>query len=354
MRSRSIILTLALCLLSWAANAQPIQGFYVSGAGGLLLPFPVKNSPMVPGIVGDYDIKQKPGPDLQLSVGYALGDGWRFEVEGSYGRARVNGFEDTAFTAAGSGTVRNLGFMANALFDLDIGSRYVFPYTGLGAGYQSTHLDSFSLTGTSKPLTFSASGQTGGFAVQAIAGLSFPIPNMPGLSLTADYRIMDILSAETFNGAASFGPGSASVASATKFHNQFDQILMFGVRYAFNTPPPAAPAATAVPPSSHLQPYRVSFEPGDASLNERAQGVVTQVAGAGGRATRIEVIGGSASGVATRDQELSGQRAKAVAAALVSAGVPKDGIVITPHWGTSHGGGTLAAGGNRWVEIVAE
>jgi OOP family OmpA-OmpF porin len=353
MRSRSIILALALCLASWAASAQPIQGFYVSGGGGLLLPFPIKNSPMISGIVGDYDIKQKPGVDVQISAGYALGNGWRFELEGTYGRARVNGFEDTAFTAAGSGTVRNLGFMANALFDLDVGLPYVYPYTGLGVGYQSTHLDSFSLSGTTKPLTFSAGGQASGPAVQAIAGLSFPMPNMPGLSLTADYRIMDILSAETFSGTTSFGPGSGSVASQTKFHNQFDQILMFGVRYAFNTPPPAVAAAPpstgAVPPSTGIQTFLVSFEPGDASLTDRAQTIVNKAAVAGGQTTRIKVTGdASAPGGMAHDQALSEQRARTIAAALVSAGVPKDGITIQTR------GATPALPGNRRVEIVPE
>ena len=41
----------------------------------------------------------------------------------------------------------------------------------------------------------------GNFAFQAIAGLSFPIPRVPGLSITAEYRFFGIPGSETFNGA---------------------------------------------------------------------------------------------------------------------------------------------------------
>lgn len=360
---RSIVLAMACCLASWAASAQPIQGFYVGGGAGGLLPFPAKNTPMFPGTGGDFDLKQHPGFDSELSVGYALGDGWRFELEGTYGRATVSGFEDTPFPAAGSGSVRHLGFMANALFDLDVRSPYVYPYLGVGAGYQSTRLDGFALTATSKPLTFAASGEAGGFAMQAIAGLSFPLPNMPGLSLTVDYRIMDILAGETFGGTTSFGPGSVAAAGATKFHNQFDQIVMFGVRYAFDTPrpePSAPPPATAEPPpSTQIQTYLVSFEPDNSSLTNRAQGIVKQaaMASAGSQAARIEVTGDAlGSGGNPSNHALSEQRARVVAAALVNAGVPRTDIAIRARGemtGPSGGTGAVQPKNPR-VEIVPE
>ena len=47
---------------------------------------------------------------------------------------------------------------------------------------------------------FGTNAQSGAFAWQAIVGASFPVPNVPGLSLTADYRFMDILGGEKFGG----------------------------------------------------------------------------------------------------------------------------------------------------------
>jgi hypothetical protein len=242
-----------------------------------------------------------------------------------------------------------MGVMANALFDLDVGSPYIYPYLGLGMGYQSTRLDGFALTATNKPFSVTASGQAGGFAAQAIGGLSFPIPNMPGLSLTIDYRIMDILGGEKFNGTTSFGAGPGTT-SAIKFHNQFDQTVMFGVRYAFNTPPPAVTTASAsgnvtlssAAPTGQIQTYLVSFDSDQASLNDHAEGIVKEAAQAstGRQGTRIEVTG-NAGGPA-----LSDRRAKAVAAALIGEGVPKDSIAIQ-----SRGDANPP---NRRVRIVTE
>jgi len=363
MRLRLIIPAVAFNLASWVAHAQPIQGIYIGGGAGGLLPFPPKNTAYAAGISGDFNIKQKLGLDTELSVGYALGNGWRFELEGSYGRATVRGFSDTSFPAAGSGAVRDWGVMANALFDLDVGSPYIYPYLGLGAGYQSTRLDGFSLTGVSKPVTFSASGDAGGFAVQAIGGLSFPIPNMPGLSLTVDYRIMDILAGEKFNGVTSFGSGSAPIPGTTKFHNQFDQIVMFGVRYAFNTPPPApgagtnSAADTTPPPTAQARTYLVSFDTNRANLNDRAQGIVRQAAMAviGRQPARIEVNGNTvASDRSPPDPALSDRRAKAVAAALIGDGVPKGAITILARGDIGPAASTTSGAADRRVEIVTE
>jgi OOP family OmpA-OmpF porin len=336
MRCRWVFLALAGCMLSSAAWSQPIQGFYIGGGAGLLLPFPIKSTSLEPGVGGRFEIKQNPGYDAQLSVGYALGDGWRFELEGTMGRGTVKGVSGTAFSATGGGSVQNRGIMVNALFDLDIRSPYVFPYVGVGVGYQWTRLDNFVDTRTSAAGEFSASGVTGGIAGQAIGGLSFPIPNMPGLSLTVDYRITDILAGEKFNGTSTIGApaGSAPRAGSIKFNNQFDQIVMFGVRYAFNTPPP--PAAVASTASrADAQSYEVAFDPDKAILTGRAQSIVRDAALASTRqgTTRIAVTGregvqAGASSALSDHVSLSGRRVNIVLAALVAQGVPRNDIAV--------------------------
>ena len=352
MRLRPVLLlAFAVLTTSWAASAQPIQGIYIGAGAGLRAPTSPTNTPVTHGINGNFDIDEALGYDSNLSLGYALGNGWRFEVEGTFGKSNVKGTSGTTFRATGSGSVRNLGFMANALFDMDIGSPYVYPYIGAGVGYQSTRLDGFAMTATSKPLVFSASGDAGGLAGQAIAGVSFPIPNMPGLSLTADYRFMDILGGETFNGSTS--AGGAPVISATKFHNQFNQTLMFGVRYAFNTPPPAAVAPRAsldTPPAGGgqmasdggVQTFQVDFGLDIATISDRTRWIVKQAAdSARRRDTRIEVTH------AASDQALSERRARALAGALIGEGVPRDAIAI-------HARRDADRSPNRRVEIVID
>jgi OOP family OmpA-OmpF porin len=347
MRLRSIILTFAGFVLCWGAcsgiaQAQPIQGVYVSGGAGLRMAFPPRATSLEHGVPGTFELREGLGYSTQFSVGYALGDGWRFELEGTYGRGGIDSVASTPYPASASGSVRNLGFMANALFDLDVRSPYVFPYFGVGVGYQSTHVDSFSNAQVGKPGFFSASGTTGAPAGQVILGLSFPIPNMPGLSLTADYRGMGILGGGKDDGVSTIGlaPGAAPVAGSIKLHSQFVQNVMFGVRYAFNTPPPAvaAPQASATPPSA-TQSYEVSFDPHQTSLNDRARAVVRNAALASTRpgTTRIAV---TAPGDGADRQTLSGQRANLVVAALVADGVPRNAIAV-------HG-----AEDDRLVEIV--
>ena len=309
---------------------------------------------------GTYNINQSLGFDAQLSVGYALGNGWRFELEGNFGQSDVDRTSGTSFPATSSGRVRNWGVMTNAIFDLDVGSPYVYPYLGIGAGYQSTHLSSFVISRTNAPFTFSASGDTGAFAAQAIAGVSFPIPNVPGLSIIVDYRLMDILGGGKFNGISSFGPaGGPALAGATKFHNQFNQSAMLGVRYAFNTPPPPVAAAPVPVAAAATQTYLVYFDLNKATLNDRARATIREAATAAtrGQAARIEVTGNAdTSGSPGPNQLLSERRAKAVASALVSDGVPKDAIAIQAKGDTDPAvptGPGVVEPRNRRVEIVS-
>jgi hypothetical protein len=331
MRLRSLLLAFAGCLLVWCgvARAQPIQGFYIDGGAGLRFAFPPRVTSLERGVPGTFELRQSMGYATQFSAGYALGDGWRFELEGTLGRSSVHSVASTPYPATASGTVRNLGFMVNALFDLDIRSSYVYPYMGVGVGYQSTRLNGFVNTPVGRPGSFSASGSVGEPAGQLIGGLSFPIPNMPGLSITADYRVMDILGGGRYDGASSIGlpAGSAGAPGSIKLHNQFVQNVLFGVRYAFDTPPPPPPTADtseAAPVSrADTQSYEVAFDRNATTLNERAKAVVRDAALKSTRqgVTRIAVTGPDS-------QALSGPRANTVVAALVADGVPREAIAV--------------------------
>jgi OOP family OmpA-OmpF porin len=336
MRLRSILQAFAGCVvilggLAGTARSQPIQGFYIDGGAGLRMAFPPRVTSYERGVPGSFELRQSAGYASQFSGGYALGNGWRFELEGSFGRSNIHSVAGTPYPAAASGSVQNVGVMANALFDLDVRSPYVYPYLGVGAGYQWTNLDGFTNTPVGRPGSFSASGTTGAPAVQIIGGLSFPIPYVPGLSLTVDYRVMDILGGGRDSGLSSIGlaAGSAPVAGSVKLHNQFVQNVLFGVRYAFDTPAPAAitAQAAAVPLAAGAQSYEVAFEPNATTLSGRGQAVVRDAAQTSTRqrVTRIALTGSrdAAGGTA-----LSGRRATMVVAALVADGVPRELIAV--------------------------
>ena len=86
----------------------------------------------------------------------------------------------------------------------------------------------------------------GSFAWQAIAGLAFPIPNLPGLSLTAEYRFFGALGGQSY--AATVTPPGAPFT--VKPQHQDSNNFLFGVRYAFGVVAPVPAAAPAAVPAS--------------------------------------------------------------------------------------------------------
>jgi outer membrane protein OmpA-like peptidoglycan-associated protein len=118
------------------------------------------------------------------------------------------------------------------------------------------------------------------------------------------------------------------VAGSIQLHNQFVQNVLFGVRYAFDTPPPAAVTSqAAVVPPATAKSYEVAFEANKISLSGRAQSVVRDAALTSTRQgiTRIAVTGSKDGSIVPA---LSARRANIVVAALVSEGVPRDAIAV--------------------------
>ena len=184
----------------------------------------------------------------------------------------------TPFPTAASGHANRYGVMANALFDLDIGSPYIFPYLGVGGGYMWTRLNG-SFTEPGGPFQFSTDDTEGRFAVQGIFGLSFPIPHMPGLSITADYRFTDITAGAKFSGTETTAAGTTT--GRIKLGAQYDHSFLLGVRYAFYAPPPPMPAAAApvaAPAPAPARSYLVFFDWDKATLTDRARQIIREAA----------------------------------------------------------------------------
>ncbi len=354
MQLRAMLLATVVAALPFAARAQPIQGFYISGGVGAQSAQNTGTSDNNAAFRGSHlRMQQTLGYDLMGSVGYALGNGARFEIEGNFNQANFAGLGRVASPFTASGSVTHYGVMANALFDMDIGLPWLYPYLGVGVGYQITNLNSAITSQVGGPFSYRANGSQGAFAAQAIAGLSFPVPNVPGLSIAPEYRVMDILGGEKFNGAL---PGGA--AAQIKLHSQIEHNFIIGVRYAFDVPPPQMPATAAPVPAPAARSYLVFFDWDKATLTDRARGIVRDAATAAGKGvhTRIDVNGNAdTSGSHTYNQGLSMRRAQAVAAELVHDGVAKTDIAITAS-GDTHllvpTGPGVREPQNRRVEIV--
>jgi outer membrane protein OmpA-like peptidoglycan-associated protein len=289
------------------------------------------------------------------SIGYALGNGARFEIEGNFNQNGMRALGRLPVTTSASGSIRHYGVMVNALFDMDVGSPWVYPYIGAGVGYQQTSAVNVAITQNGGPFAFRTNDSQGAFAMQAIVGLSFPIPNMPGLSITPEYRFMDILGGPRLKGTV-----NGTTPADIQLHNQFDHNFIVGVRYAFNVPPPPMPepAPSAVPAAAAARSYLVFFDWDKATLTDRARGIVKDAAAGAAKVahTRIDVNGYTdTSGTHAYNQGLSMRRAQTVAAELVRNGVAKTDIAITA-LGETHPlvptGPNVREPQNRRVEII--
>jgi len=333
MNSRIALLATTLLAVPVVAQAQPITGLYV-GLGA--------------GVNGLLDLKGRPnngskyesdvGAAVVGSVGYGFGNGLRTEVEGN---GRFNHVRVKPRTPGGSGDGDSYGVMGNVLYDFDIGQNWVYPYVGVGGGYQwyEIHQDPYNVR------------STGNWAAQGIVGAAFPIASVPGLSLTAEARYLSTIGDTKLHS----GPFSG------KTEEQQNISGLIGVRYAFNAAPaapPMAPATIAAPAPAPARTYLVFFDWDRADLTTRARQIIGEAAQASTRVatTRIEVDGhADKSGTPSYNQGLSNRRAQAVAGELVRLGVPRTAIDIKA-FGDTRPLVPTAAGvrepQNRRVEII--
>src|SRR4051794_23904536 len=202
MRFRGALLAATLLAAPAIGHAQPFNGVYVGAGAGW-------------NDLENVDIRASPGlgtPGLKIqgnsgfaglaSVGYGFGNGIRVELEGNYRQTNVRQITGTGFPTIAGGQIQNYGAMVNALFDMDIGFPWIYPYIGLGAGYGWTHLKKVYNVGTNFPFGMQTDDTESNFAWQVIAGLSFPIPNVPGLSITAEYRFYSIIGPTAYNASS--------------------------------------------------------------------------------------------------------------------------------------------------------
>jgi OOP family OmpA-OmpF porin len=312
MNFRNALVAATMLALPMAAHAQPVNGLYIAGGlGGTYMQDLDASAADVSG-----KLPSNIGAAGMVSLGYGLGNGLRFELEGDY-RANSLTTGTNGFTTGG-GQEQKMGVMGNVLYE----------------GHTQARNDT-----------------QGGFAYQAILGVAVPIASAPGLAVTADYRFMGVTGTRTYDGT----PFNIALSQ------DFSHTILVGVRYAFGAAPapaPAAPAPVAAAPSPVSRSYIVFFDWDKANLTTRARQIVSEAAANSTKVqyTRLEVNGYTdTSGKATYNQGLSVRRAQAVAAELVKDGVPKSAITIQGFGETNPlvpTGANVREPQNRRVEII--
>jgi outer membrane protein OmpA-like peptidoglycan-associated protein len=387
MRLRSLLAAATCLALPSLAHAQPVAGPYVSLGAGTAIEnssssdwsyfFESSQQEHIT-VTSSFKNQFRPSYAGVTAAGYGFGNGFRIELGGDFIR---NTFHHSDLSAGATGSLtfpdgdapvyggeEKYGPMVNAYYDFSVGLP-VFPYIGAGVGYQWVKLNRDyhfvnSIDFVPLPGGAEVGGTEGSFAYDIIAGLSYPLPTLPQLSLTAEYRFMQLtasrnypfigldasLDAEVFHGLTKFKMGQES------YHS-----FLIGLRYQLFAPPamaPATPAPMASPAPASAKTYLVFFDWDKYNLTPRATQIIAEAASDSKTTstTTIDVSGYTdTSGTPTYNQGLSERRAKAVAAKLVSDGVPASEISIHAY-GETHllvpTGPGVREPQNRRVEIV--
>jgi opacity protein-like surface antigen len=374
-----IALAAATCLaLPLAAHAQPIFGPYVNLEGGTSIQNPVNfsdhDSLGFEGSVGG-KLLYKPSYAGVAGIGYGFGDGFRVQLDGNFyhNTASKADFSNYGINYGGSKVVgyeNKYGPMVNVLYDIPVDFP-VTPYVGAGVGYQWVNAKYHSGIGINDGFNnnpgVAFSGAKGSFAYDVIAGVSYPLPMVPGLSLTLEYRFMMLTESykygfSTLGGEPAGNPNPGSI----KFGQQSSHTFLFGLRYvlfpaAVMAPAPApAPAPVAAPAPAPAKTYLVFFDWDKSTLTPRATEIIAEAA-SDSKTTSVTTIDVSGytdtSGTPVYNQGLSERRAQAVAAQLVTDGVPASEIQ-THAYGETHllvpTGPGVREPQNRRVEIVLD
>jgi opacity protein-like surface antigen len=277
----------------------------------------------------------------EVSLGWAFGNGLRLEGEADLLTNKVSGISDEPVPVRAGGLESKFGGFVNLMYDFRLGLPIV-PYLGLGIGGQEIEHDSFNIStpGFVFPEPVRGHQVVGDFAYQGIAGLSYPIGWVPGLSLTAEYRFLGLLDPQPSYRFDSFTAGDATPLGIgnVRFSSDYNQSVMLGLRYVLFAPrggvtnPDLAPVNPPVPQAAPSRTYLVFFDWDRADLTARGRQIVAEAASASAhvQTTRIEVNGYTdLSGSADYNKRLSVRRGESVEAELVRDGVSRDEITVT-------------------------
>lgn len=231
--------------LTLAAQAQPASGPYLGGSLGANLREAADSHTGRTRIVTEW------GHAGVLALGWGFGNGLRLEAEGTYRNNDVQAFKEKRVNGLvlsvpnQRGRLLGTAAMVNAAYDFDLASfgLPLRPYVGAGVGYG--WLNDHGIGGTENvqfsptvvvPARRAGSGTKGELAYQAFGGVAWPVPGVPGLSLTAEYRFfaMDNVrfqSTRILYGVPAGYPSRVNGRGNIDYHNHS---ILVGVRYSLN------------------------------------------------------------------------------------------------------------------------
>jgi OmpA-OmpF porin, OOP family len=286
------------------------------------------------------------GYNVGARAGYQMGP-WRFEGEYSY---RANGSNLTRFGDRFNGTLDTNSFMANAIYDFNVGWPLT-PHIGMGIGGSALN---GNLNGPAIGYRSKTSDVV--FAYQAIAGIRYMIN--PTLAFDLDYRYRG--SADATYHARAFTLAGVAVPARTYNGVANSNNVVASLSYLFGAPPPPPYAPPPMPPPPQAaRVFLVFFDWSKDTVTPEGMGIIQQAAAAfkAGGPVQIQVTGYTdRSGSPAYNQRLSERRAANVAKALAGMGVPQSQMAVSGH-GENDNRVPTADGvrepQNRRVEIIA-
>jgi OOP family OmpA-OmpF porin len=235
---KRIIGTILLTAAPVLACAQPVKGAYLGAALGWDLP--QQQTINQTAVVGSpLNIDWSSGSAGMASLGYGLGNGFRFELEASYRKNTIDAITGTDVPNVSAGSRRTSALMLNAAYDFNVGRAWVYPYLGVGIGHVWTTIDDYSLgPQDARAFGMRASGSDGATAYQAIAGASFPVAGFAGLAITIDYRFTGTWADQNYS-AYKINPQNRRTDGFLSLGVQQHSTILLGVRYVFGARPVA-------------------------------------------------------------------------------------------------------------------
>lgn len=240
----------SLLVLPCIAAAQEPSGLYINLGMGANIAGELTAS-------GDATkLSTAAGPMGVIDFGWALGRGFRAEIEGNYRSNSLDGI--FVRRTAGepppqinpAGSLRTYAIMTNLAYDIPLHpfGLPLRPYIGAGLGYGwldfgrggGNGFDSFALAsgGSYSGPSVLSFGSRGGLAYQAMVGASLPLGILPGLEATLEYRFFGMSRADVPVDRVGLSQTNLAggAAPSSSVHNGFefrDNAMLIGLRYRF-------------------------------------------------------------------------------------------------------------------------